>query len=105
MIFPDFDKIQANAKRRGDESRMMAEEGVMPEVGEVYTVSPDFKCGDRSWTDCFWRVLSFSGPNVLVEIIGRHEQLTRLFRTDERSWYPADDAFATFQAARENNDD
>ncbi|HMA77768.1 MAG TPA: hypothetical protein VKP88_01345, partial [Candidatus Paceibacterota bacterium] len=70
------------------EARMMADEGVTPKVGGVYTVSPDFQCGDRSWVDCFWRALSFSGPNVLVEIVGRHEKLMRLFRTDDRAWYP-----------------
>ena len=101
MIIPNFDKIQANAKKRGNEARMMADEGVTPKVGGFYTVSPDFKCGDRSWTDCFWRVLSFSGPNVLVEIVGRHEKLMRLFRTDDRAWYPADETFKTFQAAQE----
>jgi len=104
-MFLDFEKIQANAKKWGDESRMMADEGVTPEVGGIYTVSPDFKCGDHSWVDCFWRVLGFSGPNVLVEIVGRHERITHLFRTNERAWYPADEAFEAFKAARENNDD
>ena len=97
--FPDFDKIRAQVRKDGEAARMAADDGVSPEVGGTYTVSPDFITGDRSWTDCFWHIIARSGPNLLVQI---HDSFTappaRLFREDERAWYPAGDAFAAFQA-------
>lgn len=100
-FFSDFEKIRADAKSRGLAARMTSDDGVTPEVGRVYTVSPDFNCGDRSWIDCFWEVIGRSGPNVVVKV---HENyrgpMTRLFREDDRAWYPADEAFAAYQSER-----
>lgn len=85
-------------RQRGIEARMNADDGVTPEVGKVYTVSPCFKFGDRSWTDDFWLIEAFSGPNVLVTIHETYgKKFPRLVRADERAWFPADEAFAAFQ--------
>lgn len=88
---------------RGDAARMLSDDGVTPEVGGVYTVSRDFTCGDGSWNDCFWEVLSISGPNVLIQIHGRYETFKRIFRIEERAWYPADEAFAIFKKAESDD--
>lgn len=96
--WPDFEKIQKDNKRRGDEARMLADDGVTPEVGGVYSVSPSFQNGDRSWVDEFWQVIGQSGPNVLVKIHDFRD-VVKLFRIDDRAWYPADEAFAAFQKA------
>lgn len=81
-------------RRLGQEARMLADDGVRPEAGHSYTVSPDFVHGDRSWIDRIWRVKAISGPNVQVEIVGAGweagSNLVRVFRADERAWYLAD---------------
>lgn len=100
--FPDFEKIQRDNKRRGDEARMSADDSAKPEIGRYYTVSPDFRFGDRSWTDDIWKPVAFSGPNVMVEIRcpSRWEKVEHLglFVADERAWYPADDLVAAISA-------
>ena len=73
-------------KRKGMESRLMSDDGVTPEAGKTYTVSPDFVFGDRSWIDCLWKVVAVSGPNVIVDIEERNVK-RRVFRIDERAWY------------------
>lgn len=103
--FPDFEKIQKEAKKRGDEARYLSDDGVTPAEGGIYTVSPSFLNGDRSWVDDFWEVLGFSGPNALVKIHVRHgEPEVRLCRTDERAWFPADDLFKEWQISRKLKD-
>lgn len=96
----DFDRIldalpsREEMKRFGREARLLADDGVTPEVGRTYTVSPDFVHGDRSWIERLWRVKAISGPNVQVEIVGagwdKGTDLDRIVRADERAWYPAD---------------
>lgn len=73
-------------QRKGTESRLMADDGVMPQAGKSYTVSPDFNRGDRSWIDCVWKVVAVSGPNVIVDIESAGVK-QRVFRIDERAWY------------------
>lgn len=96
----DMDEIR---KEKGLAASMHADLGEEPEVGRVYTVSASFANGDRSWTDDFWEVLAFSGPNVLVKI---HDtvfgELVRLFPKGERAWYPADEAFEVYKKAKGN---
>ena len=73
---------------------MNANSGVTPEIGGVYTVSPCFVPGDRSWIGDLWEVVGKSGPNVLVKIhVPPGAPIVRMFREDERAWYPADEAF------------
>lgn len=102
-MFPDFEKTQQEMKRRGQQARLSADDSAKPEIGKYYTVSPSFTHGDRSWTGDIWRPISFSGPNVLVEIRaprrwGKVEHLG-LFVVDERAWYPADETAAAIAAA------
>lgn len=98
---PEFEKIRAENRKHGDQARLMADDGESPEPGKVYTVSPCFRAGDRSWTDAFWEAISQSGPNMLVKIHERHrEPFMMLFRVDERAWYPADEAFQLWQAEK-----
>lgn len=77
-------------RQSGQAARMSADDGVTPEAGGVYTVSPCFKFGDRSWTEDLWRVVDVSGPNVVVQIL--RAKVVRVFRADERAWYPVSDA-------------
>jgi hypothetical protein len=96
----DFERVLASfptreeMHRMGQAARLGADDGVTPEVGRYYTVSPDFVHGDRSWIERVWRVIALSGPNVQVEIIGagwdKGTDLKRIVRVDERAWYPAD---------------
>lgn len=98
MIFGDFDKTQTEMKQRGDAARMSADDGVKPESGKVYSVSPSFLTGDRSWVDCFWHVLELSGPNAFVRIEGRFDDVVRFEAIDDRAWY---DATSAYQIAKE----
>ncbi len=92
----DFDRLiadmmgtwpsQDEMKRKGTESRLMADDGVVPQAGKTYTVSPDFQRGDRSWIDCLWKVVAVSGPNVIVDIESANVK-QRVFRIDDRAWY------------------
>lgn len=88
-VFSDLMKdwpTKEEMKRSGQEARMMADDGVVPEAGKTYTVSPDFVFGDRSWIDKLWKVVAVSGPNVIVDIIGTDVK-QKVFRIDERAWY------------------
>ena len=97
-FFTDLAASRQDMKARGTEARMNADDGVTPEIGKVYTVSPCFAHGDRSWIDDFWEVIEASGPNLLVKIHEGHgRKHVSLFRADERAWYPADAAFALWQ--------
>lgn len=93
----DFNGIRERARAAGREARAKAEEGVKPEAGHVYTVSPSFDCGDRSWIDCFWEIVAETGPHVLVKIHSPYhtqsDPLVRLFLKDDRAWYLADEVF------------
>lgn len=92
--FPTREELKAN----GNQARMMADEGDAVEVGHVYTVSPSFTNGDRSWTECFWEVLTISGPNAFVRIHERHDRPNeRFWQIQDRAWYLADDAWEISQ--------
>lgn len=89
--FPTREEMKAN----GEQARMMSDEGDKVLAGHVYTVSPSFTNGDRSWIECFWEVLAVSGPNAFVRIHERHSDPSeRFWQIQDRSWYLADDAWA-----------
>ena len=87
-------EIRKQAKADGDAARMMAEDGERPEVGGLYTLSPDFVCGDRSYTHTVWEVVAINNAHARVRFAGgerpyRREEL--IISINERSWYPAND--------------
>jgi hypothetical protein len=92
-IFAAFPSREEMA-RQGQAARLNSDDGVAPEAGHCYTVSPCFVHGDRSWIGHVWRVTGISGPNVRVEIVGAgyggKPDLDHIVRADERAWYPAD---------------
>jgi len=94
----DFGKIREQARKDGEQSRLMSDPGVTPEVGGIYTVSPDFVCGDRSYTTNFIEVLAVTGTAALVKIHDHWNDKPKLMPISERFWYDAKQAFETYKA-------
>lgn len=98
-MFGDFEKARKSANEKAEQARLMNDPGVTPEVGKVYTISPDFVCGDRSYTDGFLEVLAKTENSTLVKIYGGvtfKPSDPRLLTTDDRYWYDATEAYKAY---------
>ena len=92
-MFEYLKQAREEGRRDGAAARMMADDGVPPEVGGVYTVSPDFICGDRSYCRAIYRVGALNEGHALVSAV--HGDCFKkepfLLTIADRAWYPAEE--------------
>ena len=93
MDFSEIEEMRRESMRHGEAARLTNDQGVHPEIGSCYTISPDFVCGDRSYTDSVWRVIAANHGHVKVRHAGgaKPYRETLILTISERHWYPADD--------------
>lgn len=91
MIF-GFDDARAESRERARNAEQNNPKGVQPVPGGIYTVSPDFVCGDRSYTQHILSVIDVNDSVAVCEILEGHtygDKTSYILPINERYWYDA----------------